>query len=342
MAATLAFRFAVIALSLIAASASAKESAPIVYEDNYVTVHAGLLESGARAMHLGDPLSLVIDVLFDARQVQIENFDDDVFQRVFSRMPSIRLYAPAVVTTRKETGDRVRMTGEWRFQVLGCPDELTRCPGPRSYELPVMTVAYRLIDDAGSTADGRAARFRPWPGKVDVAPAIAVVPKSGATLTDILPGGAYDTPQPVAELAHARSMLLVAGALLFVTGFLASARERRPQTLVVRPRNSDSRWQQILAHLKDDTMPDDEWSDLLRRCVTCYCMDELGRNPNAWLGAAAGDVAGGADTPAAAREFFLDVLHQESIDPSRRADYLDRLLGVTGRVRHADTTRQQA
>ena len=69
MAATRAFRFAVIALSLIAASASAKESAPIVYEDNYVTVHAGLLESGARAMHLGDPLSLVIDVLFDARQV---------------------------------------------------------------------------------------------------------------------------------------------------------------------------------------------------------------------------------------------------------------------------------
>ena len=83
-------------------------------------------------------------------------------------------------------------------------------------------------------------------------------------------------------------------------------------------------------------MPDDEWSDLLRRCVTWYCMDELGRNPYAWLGAA----AGGADTPAAAREFFLDVLQQESIDPSRRADYLDRLLGVTGRVRHAATVEQ--
>ncbi len=337
MAATLALRIAVITLSLAAAGVSSKESVPIVYEDNYVTVHAGLPESGTRAMHLGDPLSLVIDVVFDARQIQIESLDDDVFRRAFSGMPSIRLYAPAVVTTRKESGDRVRVTSYWRLQVLGCPDELTSCPGSRSYELPVMTVAYQLIDDAGNTADGRAARFRPWPGKIDVAPAIAVVPESGTTLTDILPGGAYDSPQPVAELAPARSILFAAGALLLLAGFLASERERRPQPLAARSHHSNSRWEQTLARLEDDTMPDDEWSDLLRRCVTWYCMDELGRNPYAWLGAA----AGGADTPAGAREFFLDVLQQESIDPSRRADYLDRLLGVTGRVPHAAMVEQR-
>ena len=84
-------------------------------------------------------------------------------------------------------------------------------------------------------------------------------------------------------------------------------------------------------------MADDEWSDLLRRCVTWYCMDELGRNPYAWLGATASDAASGTDSPSGLREFFLDVLHQESIDPSRRADFLDRLLGVTGRERDAAT-----
>ena len=337
MAAGIALRLAVIALALAATDVSAKESVPIVFEDNYVTVHAGLLESGSRVVHLGDPLSLVVDVVFDARQIQIENLDDDVFQRVFSGMPNIRLYAPAIVTTQKISGDRVRVTGVWRLQVLDCPDGLTHCPGPRSYELPVMTVAYQLIDDAGNTADGRAARFRPWPGKIDVVPAIAVVPDSDSTLTDILPGGAYDSPQSVAELAPARSMLLAAGALLLLTGFFASKRERRPQMLAARSRNSDSRWEQTLARLTNDTMPDDEWSDLLRRCVAWYCVDELGKNPYAWLGAAASDAASGTDTWADAREFFLDVLHQESIDSSRRADYLDRLLNVTGRVRNAAT-----
>jgi hypothetical protein len=342
MSAGPAFRFAVIGFLLMAASSSAKESAPIVYEDNYVTVHAGLLEAGSKAVHLGDPLSLVIEVVFDARQVQIENLDDDVFQRAFSGMPSIRLYAPAIVTTHRESGDQVRVTSHWRLQVLGCPDGLTHCPGPRSYELPMITVAYQLIDDAGNTADGRAARFRPWPGNIDIAPAIAVIPESGKTLTDILPGGAYDSLQPVAELAPARLMLVVAGALLLLTGFFASARGRRPQTSAARSHNSDSRWEQTLTRLENDTMPDDEWSDLLRRCVTWYCVDELGQNPYAWLGAAASDAAGAGNTSADAHEFFLDVLHQENIDPSQRADYLDRLLNVTGRLRHANSAEQQA
>ena len=341
MAATLAIRITGTAILLVAASVSAKESAPIVYEDNYVTVHAGLLESGTQVMHLGDPLSLVIEVIFDARQVQIENLDDDILQRVFAAIPSIRVYTPAVVTTQEVSGHRVRVTGYWRLQVLGCPDAVNNCPGPRSYELPVMTIAYQLTDDASNAADGRAARFRPWPGKIDIASAIAVAPESGTTLTDILPGGAYDSPQSVAELAPARSMLLAAGALLLLTGFLASKRERRPQMLAARSRNSDSRWEQTLARLTNDTISDDEWSDLLRRCVAWYCVDELGKNPYAWLGAMASDAAGDTDTWADAHEFFLDVLHQESIDPSRRADYLDRLLNVTGRVRHANSAEQQ-
>ncbi len=335
MAATFALRIAVIGFLLVAASVSVQASTPVVYEDEYVTVRAGLLEPGNSAVHLGDPLSLIINVVFDAQQVQIENLDDAVFQRVFSRMPGIRLHAPTTVTTNKESGDRVQVTGHWRLQVLACPNELTSCPGPRSYELPMMTVAYQLIDDTGGSTDGRAARFRPWPGKIDVAPAVAVVPEPGATITDILPGGAYDSPQPIAELAPARSTLLAAGVLLLVTGFLASKRERRP--LAVRSHDRNARWEHTLVRLKEDAMADDEWSDLLRRCVTWYCVDELGQNPYAWLGATASDAASDIDSPSALQEFFLDVLHQESIDPSRRADFLDRLLGVTGRERDVAT-----
>ncbi len=325
MTARHALRIAVITLYLAAAVVSSKESVPISYEDDYVTVRAGLPDAGTSAVHLGDSLSLIIDITFDSRQVQIESLDDDVFQRAFSAMPSIRLYSPAIVTTHEETGDRVRVTGNWRFQVLACPDDLTRCPGSRSYELPVMTLGYQLINDTGSTADGRSARFRPWPGKIDIAPAIPVIPESDATLIDVLPGGAYDSPQPVAELAPTRSMLIAAGALLLLAGFLASERERRPQVSAARAHDSNSRWEQALARLQEDTMPDDEWSDLLRRCLAWYCVDELGQNPYAWLGEATNAI----DAPAAAREFFLDVLQQKSISSGRRAGYLDRLYSAT-------------
>ena len=120
-------------------------------------------------------------------------------------------------------------------------------------------------------------------------------------------------------------MLIAAGALLLLVGFLTSERERRPQPLAARSHDSNSRWEQALAALKDDTIPDDEWSDLLRRCVTWYCVDELGQNPYAWLGEGTDDV----DAPAGAREFFLDLLQQESIGSSRRAAYLDKLYSAT-------------
>lgn len=335
------FRTAVIVLSLTAISVSAKEPVPVVYEDAYITVHAGLPAAGTQAVHLGDALSLVIEVIFDARQVQIERLDDDVFQRAFSAMPSIRAYAPAIVTTRKEAGDRVRATSYWQLQVLACPDKLTNCPGSRLYELPVITIAYQLIGDLGSSAEGRAARFRPWPGSIDVAPAIAVLPTSDTKLTDVIPGGAYDSQQPVAELATVRSLLLVAGALLLLTGLLASAREHRPRTAISRTHDNDSRWEQALAQLRNGTLSDDEWSDLLRRCVTWYCMDDLGRNPYAWLGAAAVDAANHSDPASPARDYFLDVLHQAGIEPNRRADYLDRLLSLTATAQNAATAERQ-
>ena len=173
------------------------------------------------------------------------------------------------------------------------------------------------------------------PGRIDVAPAIAVTPTPHMTLTDVLPGGAYERPQPVAELAPSRSILLGAGVLLFVAGFLASASGRHPQVSEARIHDSGKRWEQTLARLDDDSKSDDEWSDLLRRCVTWYCVDELGRNPYAWLGETARDQCSSAEPALRARDFFLDVLDQERIDASRRAEYRDRLRNIIGRGQRA-------
>ena len=327
----------VIALSLMAGKVGAEQPVPVVYEDDYVTVHAGLSDSGSRAVHIGDPLSLVIAVVFDAGQVQIESLDDKIFQRAFSDSPSIHLHSSATVTTRRDSDGRVTATSHWRLQVLDCPKDLATCPGFRSYELPLMTVAYQLVGDSGTTADGRAARFRPWPGKIDLAPAVAIVPESDAKLDDILPGGAYDNQQAIGELAPARSGLFLAAVILLLAAFFARLRGHKPKLLNSRPSESSSRWEKVLARLSDDTISDDEFSDLLRRCITWFCLDELGQNPYTWIG----ESAGLAISSPRMHQLFLDVLQQPGIEPGRRASYLDKLSDATGRVRDAVTEGQQ-
>ncbi len=338
MSTGIAIRTVLIALSLLTGQVGAAELVPIVYEDDYVTVHAGLSESGSSAVHLGDPLSLVITVVFDAGQVQVENLDDKIFQRAFSDSPSIQLHSSATVTTEQDSDGRVRATGKWRLQVLGCPDDLVTCPGFRSYELPIMSVAYQLVGDAGTSADGRAARFRPWPGRIDVAPAVAIVPESGATINDILPGGAYDSQQPLGEIAPSRLLLFVAATILLLTAFFARARGHRPQTRTSRPIDSNSRWEQTLVRLSNDALSDAEFSDLLRRSITWYCLDELGQNPYTWLGESV-DLA---NTPPGVHELFMDVLQQQAIGPGRRTHYRDLLFSATGRIPEAVTEEHAA
>ena len=328
----------VITLLLMAGNVGAQQSVPVVYEDDYVTVHAGLSEYGSKAIHIGDPLSLVITVIFDPGHVQIESLDDKIFQRAFSDSPNIHLHSSATVTTRKDSDNRVTATSYWHLQVLDCPDDLATCSGFRSYELPLMTVAYQLVGDSGTTADGRAARFRPWPGKIDLAPAVAIVPKSDAKLSDILPGGAYDKQQVLGELAPARSSLFLAAAILLLAAFFARVRNRQPKTVKSRQNESNTRWEQVLVRLSDDTISDDEFSDLLRRCITWFCLDELGQNPYTWLSESAGRV----NSPARVHEFFLDVLQQQGIEPSRRANYLKKLSSTTDRIRDAVTDGQKA
>ena len=320
-------RIVLIALSCVVPGIGVAQSVPIVYEDAYVTVHAGIVESGMQAVHIGDPLSLIVDVTFDADIVQVENLNDDVFQRAFGGMPGVRLYAPAT-TAMLEVGKReVRISTQWTLQFIDCPVDMTICPGSKLYELPVMTIAYQLTSDTGGSPDSRSARFRPWPGSLAIASALAVTPAAGVDLAEVLPGGAFDDPQPVAELAPSRSLLLLAGAILFAIGFVANGRARRPQSLALRAHDSGRRWEQAIVELRDDSMPDNEWSDLLRRSLTWYCMDELDMNPYEWIGSAASDAA--TNPAPEARALFLDVLQQHSIEPQGRSKYVSRLLDLT-------------
>lgn len=330
----------VLAIAAATTAIAKTDSVPTVYEDEYITVRAGIAEVGLQPVHLGDALSLIIDVAFNSGQVQIENLNEDVFQRAFAGTPSIRLYQPAEVVTQTAGGDRVRVVGLWRLQILDCPEDMTSCPGSNSYALPIMTISYQLVDGVAGSTDSRSARFRPWPGAIAVAPGIAAIHGPDAELAEVLPGGAYAEPEPVGRLAATGLPLLIGGALLFATGFIAAMRERHPMRVTVRPHHTSRRWEHALEELRKNTLPDDEWSDLLRRAITWYCMDELGRNPYTWLGAAASDSA--IEDHSAPHDFFIDVLHRESIDREQRKKYLDTLLRITGQAQNTDVPEQSA
>jgi hypothetical protein len=341
----LALAFATAAIRPVSAAAldaGMQHAVPTVYQDDFITVRAGITEAGSRPIHIGDELSLVIDIAFDPSEVQIEDLSEDVFQRAFAGTPSVRLYSPVQIETRTDARDLIRVSGHWPLQVLDCADTTASCPGSKTYELPIMTVSYQLTGTEGTALDSRSARFRPWPGSIALASAIAVVPEPGARITDILPGGAYAQPVPVGEITSASSLLLVAGILLLAGGYLATLQEHHPGEVTARPHAASTRWEYALVGLRDESLSDPEWSDMLRRCLTWYCLDELDYNPHAWLGAAASDSATKDESKSEWREFFIDVLQQHGIESARRGTYVDRFMTLTGQAGIIDQPGQPA
>ena len=331
MAASNMSRLLALVLSCVAipVTAAALPAVPVVYQDEHVLVRAGLVETGSQAIHLGDAVSLVVDVEFDAGTVRVETPDDEWFQRALAGVAGIRLYETVAIAEETTKDTRVRIASQWRVQVLDCPADMLSCPGSKSYELPFMTLSYQLAGGTADRIDSRSARFRPWPGRLDVASSIALQPRQGATLTDILPGGAH--PPVLADPgASAAGMWLVAGGalLLLASALRTLGQEAQPARAARGTQPADTRWQHALAATGDAALTPEERSDVLRRAVTWYCLDELDVNPFAWLGPGGADAAPADATLTGWRELFLDVLGQHSVDAAdakRLADRFEQL-----------------
>lgn len=317
----------VAATLLLATTAAATTAVPVVYEDNYVTIRAGITDVGLRPLHLGDVLSFIVAVEFESDAVQVENLDDAWFERVFSDVAAVHLAGPAEITVSNLAAGRVRVTTLLRLQLLDCPDAAPSCAGSKSYTLPVASVSYRLAGSADNAPDSRSARFRPWPGTLTLASALAVIPTPDVEFAELFPTGAHATPVAVEPPAQAGPVLLLAGAALLVAGFVAGRRPGRSHPAPLRTHRERRRWETAMAALARDDLQDDEWSDLLRRSLTWYCLDELGRNPFGWLGSA-GDSGAGSGVEAA-RALFLEVLQCERVAPGQRSEWLGKLEQLT-------------
>lgn len=324
-------------LILSTSGAGVASTMPVVYEDDNILVRAGIVEAGTITVHIGDALTLSVDVLFDPNRVRVESLDDDLFQRAFAATPQIRQYQSAAARTEQREDGSVRIVGEWQFQVLDCPQQIGNCPGPNTYQLPVIALSYQLADaDGRFSSDLRSVRFQPWPGSIDVAAAIAVAPAADSTVFDVLPGGAYPAALTIDEPSSGSALTILLGAILFATGLVLLQRVPAPQYATPQLAAPSSRWEHALYRLYDQSLTDDQWSDMCRRSFAWYCTDQLQINPYSWLGIAAGDRASVNGPEAPLREFFIDILSHAGIGADRRPRYRERLLSLTGHAGYAN------
>lgn len=325
------FFAAMVLLALVGAgTATAAPALPIVYQDANILVRSGIAGAGSEAIHLGDAFSFVVEVEFDAGEVRVEMPDDEWFQRAIAGLRGLRPYDSLAIAEETRAGDRIRVTSHWRLQALDCPGDELSCPGSKRYELPIMTIGYELTAGSGTNVDSRSARFRPWPGELAIASAIAAAPAPDSGLTDLLPGGAHAPVLDAGEPSAVGSWLLPAGVLLVLLSLVPPPRAQRARRAVRRGHDADARWEQAIGLLESGGQSDEEWSDGLRRAVTWYCLDELGVNPHTWLGpAAASNVPADAGV-AAWRDFFLDVLEQHGIGGEERRACVGRFRQLCG------------
>lgn len=329
------YRRTALAVFLIWASAPVVAALPAVYGDAHVVVYAAVVEAGREPMHIGDSLTLAVEIAFDREQVQVAAPDNDWFQRTFSSLPSVRLHSSDPMTHMIDAAGLARLAMRWHLQIVDCPEPMANCPGLKAYELPVMTIAYR-VSAAGSEA-ARSARFTPWPGTITLVPAIAFEAGDEADLAAVLPGGAWPEPKHAGGAAAAGPVLLATGGLLLAGGFvLGKHRRRRPQA-APRRHQPVSRFERAAVRLRESDLSDEEWSDLLRRCVMWYCVDDLSLNPLDWLREDASH-ATHDDGRTACRALFLDVLTETGVERGRRDAYLERFHAVTGCVVASDGT----
>ncbi len=317
-------RKTLLVLLLVAAGADAVQIIPIVYRDPYVQVRAGIGESGRQPIHIGDLLSLEIRIQFDSHIVRVEQFDSEYFQRGFASISGIRLFAPPVVTHESLEGGLVETRAAWSFQVLDCPADQETCAGDKNYELPIMSTAYQLIDASGQTLNDKTIRFRPWPDRIIVSPALPSSSGAERNFANYFPAGAYPDMLPVTNPFNGGALAVAAGGLLLALGF--GIRLSNSGSLHGLPKTTlaGSRWERLLMELRDSALPDEQWTDALRRCASWFCLDELDANPYAWL---TDDPAASAQLPksvAAARALFVDIVSQDRIEPQKRAEYLHK------------------
>jgi hypothetical protein len=302
----------------------ASEYVPDVYQDDYIIVRSGITEAGRVPVHFGDRLSLVIEAEFHGNEVITENLDEQLFERSWGSEKGISLIG-APEQSRIDTNGQTVVRGTYYFQVLDCPGELISCRGNKTYELPIFTLGYQIIDTNGNVLNNKSVRFNPVPGKIVVMQSLDIRGEGGLDkLSNYLGNSGYPAARELSEAEGGSIWPLMTGSLIFLASFFPLLLTSNVTQRTIDNRKARHRWEKVLIHIqeKDNELNDEEWSDLLRRCITWYCMDELDMNPYSWLT----DLHRSDESVNVTnvREYFIEVLNQEGIEKQQRSTFVAR------------------
>jgi len=314
---------------LYSASVAALEYVPEVYKDEYITIRSGVMESGNQPINLGDLLTLVIEIDFRSNEVLVENLSEDIFRRNWGSEKGLVLISPPDVDLRNNADGTTTLRGLYPFEILGCPGEMISCAGPKMYPLPVVSMGYQIIDASGVVVNNKSVRFNAWPGILTVVPVLPVHHEGLAEFETYFPDGGYSGSLGYTDRYSGGLWTALAGGLLILSSFAPMLFTAKTPRRLDTSRKSGKRWESVLGILQDETrsLTDEEWSDLIRRCAVWYCLDEYAFNPYNWLSF---PDTGTTSVPQEFRQYFIDVLNEESVDKARRAGLVQRFRQIAG------------
>jgi hypothetical protein len=300
-----------------------------VYQDDNVSIRAGIADLENHILHFGDVLSLIVEISYDPSEVQIQDIDGTFFSGAWTEAEGAFLLSHETFPEPESDGGINLSTHVFRFQILACPDGEVLCKGSRFYDIPEFSLEYHILDENSAEASVQTAQFRPWQTTLMIASAIPLGEEGELnSFGTYFPAGAYPKPLMGIIDRYSSSGFLAGGLILLMGGLLMS-----PFSIFKRKgfaARTKARWEDVLEKLKaGEVQNESEFLDILRKCLVWYCIDELDVDPFYWLKheeEVMHDVQKGTGELAGYRELFLDLLHSPTGQNDELLDRFTRLI----------------
>jgi hypothetical protein len=323
----------IIGLLSFTVQAQTEELIAQVYQDDNISIRAGVINLENRIVHFGEVLPLVVRVTYNAANVRLQEMDAEFFNASWTEQLGAYLLDSQSTKLTSDSETIQEQRNVYRFQFLACPDGAVLCKGTRLYEIPEFTLQYQIIDEAGNELSAQSVQFSPWPTNIMIASAIPLGEEGELnTFPTYFPTGAF--PNPLSGVSYKQpSAGLIAGGLFLLLGgiFMSPFSFFKRKGFAVTEKR---RWEEVLEHLKSgDIGAEDQFLDALRKCLVWYCVDALKVDPYYWLKheeEVTGDVHKSTGEFAEIKSLFIDLLHSPK---GEGAVLLERLNGVIADAR---------
>jgi hypothetical protein len=299
-----------------------------VYNDENLSVRAGIMNMENRIIKFGDVLPMVIEIEYDAGAVRLQEIGPEFFSMAWPEEQGAFLLDNSSNISPGMSGGMTKITNLFRFQVMACPEGKVLCKGSRFYDLPEFTLEFTTLDGTGNDVATDSVQFRPWPTNLMIASAIPLGEEGELnSFATYFPTGAYPNPLTGKDLRQSYSNMIAGGLIFLLGGILMS-----PFSFFKRKSVADKskkRWEDVLKTLKSGEIQDEkQFLDALRKCLVWYIVDELKADPFYWLKheeEVMEDAHKGTGDLAGYRELFLEVLHSPS---GKNDDLLNRFTAL--------------